>query len=67
VPAAGVPSGNCKGRLSAHALHMTSPPHSWLQGIKKLKNQPMVGFNGRTNGLQVNVGFGGLQDKVPLS
>ena len=38
-----------------------------LQGIKKLKNQPMVGFNGRTDGLQLNVGFGGLQDKVPLS
>jgi hypothetical protein len=43
------------------------PWHSWLQGIKKLKNQPMVGFNGRTNGLQFNVGFGGLQDKVLLS
>ncbi len=43
---------------------MTSPWHSWLQGIKKLKNQPMVGFNGRTDGLQFNVGFGGLQDKV---
>jgi hypothetical protein len=34
------------------------------RAIKKLKDQPMVGFNGRTDGLQVDVGFGGLQDKA---
>ena len=55
---------DCKRCLSAQACLEILLLALMAQGIKKLKNQPMVGFNARTDGLQINVGFGGLQDKV---
>lgn len=61
----------CRLALFAHQQReflVSSAYLAYVQGVKNLKNQPMVGFSGRTDGLQMNVGLpsaGGLADKVP--